>query len=224
MPVMQLAELFTETMVRKLGATGWEQVPPDEDGPTFVRYDVPELEYQASMLLTVRPDGILVNPVLGVAHPETSRVRRKFAGQRPSPGASVGLVGATIADLLFADGIQAPYSRWVIATADQVEPVTDRLVTDLETYGEPFFRSMPTLDAAIARLQQEGRAQPQTGNLAIAYAVAGRLPEALAALAEYAAEARGQQPPLSTQSWRFVRSFIDHFGIAESSLPYPIGS
>jgi hypothetical protein len=221
---MQLAELFTNVIAKKLGELGWEQVPPNEDGPTFVRRDVPELEYQARMLLTVRHDGILVNPVLGVAHPETSRLGAHFLRLPPSPGASVGLVGSTLAQLLFADGIQAPYSRWVIATADQVEPVTDVIVTDLERYGMPFLDSMPTLDATIARLQQEKRAQPQTGNLAIAYAVAGRMPEALAALTEYAAEAHDQQPPLSTQSWRLVRSFIDHFGIAESSLPYPIGS
>ncbi len=221
---MQLEELFTSVIVSKLGELGWEQVVSDEDGPTFVRHDVPELEYQARMLLTIRPDGILVNPVLGVAHPETSDLASRFLGLPPSPGASVGLVGSTLAQLMFANGNQTPYSRWVIPTADQVEPITDVLVNDLQTHGEPFLRSMPTLAAATARLQQEKRAQPQTGNLAIAYAVAGHLPEALTALTEYATEARDQQPPLSTQTWRFVRSFTEHFGIPESSIPNPIQS
>jgi hypothetical protein len=222
---MQLADLFSRTIVAKLENLGWKQVPSDEEvGPTLVLHEVPEVEYQLSMLPTVRPDGMLLNPALGVRHPETDRLGAKFLGLRPSAGTGVSLFGASLARLLFVAGIEAPFSRWIIPSAKEVEHVTDVLVDDLETYGMPFFRSIPTLDAAIAHLQQEKRAQPQTGNLAIVCAVAGRRSEALAALAEYAAEARDQQPPLSTQTWRFVRSFIQHFGIDESSLPFPIAS
>jgi hypothetical protein len=87
----------------------------------------------------------------------------------------------------------------------------------------PFLCALATLPDIVAVLAK-GRSQQEHGYLAIARELLGDRAGAEAALEEYAAAAQTQLPPMSTQSWRFVRSFLDHFGLRKETLSLPVGS
>ena len=220
-----LEELLLEELTRKLTAAGWTRAPGGQHITVFVKKVSDEVVAQAAVDLSVTDYGIGINPSLAVQHPETSRLSRQFTGRPPTGGPGVGTIGCSLAYLLTQNGYDDPTrTRWFASSADDLGRVTDLLCEDIGSYGSAFFQPLSTLSDIISRLQDKSRSQPQTGFLAIASALAGKRPEALVALAEYAAEAETQLPPMSTQSWTFVRSFVQHFGIEESSLPYNIPS
>lgn len=222
---MQLVQLITDSLVDKLTIAGWQPLPNyDVDDPTFVRRESDQVSYNAGMSMGIHDHGVSINPSFGVVHSETSRLNGQFLGRKPSIRRETAMIGTTLMDLLpDEDSHLAPIFRWGARSLEDVQPATKALVSDLETYALPFLRSMPTLGAVIARLETVNRHAAQDRHLAIAYALTSRMPEALALLQRFADEAQTQQPPLSTQSWRFIRSFIEHFGIDEASLPYEIG-
>lgn len=216
-----LEALYQAELTRKLGETGWAHVPGGKDVTKFAMHEAPDVVFQLGIDMSVTDRDIETVVTLAVHHPEVSRLSDDFMGRRPGPGG--GTVGFSLEDLVYEDGHRWPtMTRWCVRSTDDVQPVVSQLCQDINSYGLRVLRSMPTLQDIVSRLTHEPRSQVKSGTLAIAAAVAGQLPEALSALAEYAAEAQTQVPPMSTQSWRFIRSFVEHFGIDESSLPYKI--
>jgi hypothetical protein len=61
-------------------------------------------------------------------------------------------------------------------------------------------------------------------HLAIALALEGRMTESLPILAEYAAKAAQQRPPLSTQTQTFVRNFIEYFDLPRDIVTFDVES
>jgi hypothetical protein len=175
----------------------------------------PELLYQLSIGLEVRSFGIVMYPMLGVQHPEASRLARQFLGLPPGIGAGISIFGRSLPDLLREHGREViPSTRWLIHSAEDVAPVTDVCRQDIEFYGIPFLQRFRTIGDVIFHLERQQPSQQNNGLLAITRALAGSFTEASVALRAYAAEAQSQQPPMSTQSWRFVQLFTEHFGQA----------
>jgi hypothetical protein len=213
-----LEEEAVAEVARALQGRGWKQT--DFDEPAFVLSENDEVAFRISLNQVSRDYGVAFFPALGVQHLEASRLVAQFKG-RPraaQPGASFG---CSLADLLFEDGIaRAPYERWLVEESAKVIAVVEVLLADITTYAMPFFRSLPTLDDIIRRLEQvPNRYEAQSGHLAVALALAGREPAAIDALAEFASFARGRSQQMAAQSQKFIDAFSHHFGIEEPRLP-----
>lgn len=216
-----LAGAAVQRIAGRLGEIGWTQTGDEE--PAFYLQEATGVVFQVHQTMSTRRLGVSFNPTRGVRHIDTSRLVAQFKGYRPRAGVDVASFGGSLADILHQHGQESgPFTRWLVRSADDVEAVADILYEDVVTYGMPFFRSLSTLEEIITRLERVKRHQELSGHLATADALAGRMPEALAALAEYAAEVQNQQPPKSTRSCKFVRSFIEHFGIDESTLSFEV--
>ncbi|MCC3767758.1 hypothetical protein [Streptomyces sp. UNOC14_S4] len=218
-----LEEQAVLEVTQRLSADGWTQT--DYEEPAFAIQGTADVFFQVSLNQTAKDYGVAFFPSLGVRHVETSRLVAQFKGLQPSAGEGVASFGCGLADLLYLHGYEmAPFKRWLIRDSGAIDAVVTLLCEDLETYAAPFFRSLSTLGAIIDRIEQEKRHQAQSGHLAVANALAGRTSQALDALSEYAEAARSQRPPMSTQSWGFIESFIDYFRVDRSSLPFELGS
>lgn len=208
-------------MSQELTLRGW--TPIDSEGPIFILRESVEVEFQFAPRMSKLSSGILLLPALGVRHPETSRLVTKFYGL-VADNVGVCSFGRGLAHLMSRYGhISDITTRWLVLDSTSVDSVVETLCVDLESYGLPFFREFRTLDDVIHRFEQESLDQFLLGHLGVSYALRNSLRQAIDALGRYANIASTQQPPLSTQSWRFVRSFIDHFSIREDSLPFEIG-
>jgi hypothetical protein len=216
-----IIDRFFETLHAGLAKIEW--VPTDQDierhEHSFAYHRAGDIEYDLTAYPDETRDGVAIYATVGVTHLELSRLGSEFIGLPPD---RTSAFGRTLADLVRERGSPAtPYSRWFVRSIDDVGSVAELLCQDVVDHAYPYLFSFSTLDDVIHRLRSE-RSQVGVGNLAIAAALAGRQSEALDALASYAAEAATQRPPLSIQSWRFVRSFVAHFKIPQSELPFGI--
>ena len=96
-----------------------------------------------------------------------------------------------------------------------MEEAAERLVDDINEYGEPFLRQFRTLDSVISWLRARKRGQHENGALAVAEALSGQTGAAISTLNDYITAARSQVAPLSNQSWGFVRAFSDYFHVGQ---------
>lgn len=211
-----LEQHVTQEVIRELLDAGWTHAGRATEIPMFVRQEAAEIVFQVSVDMTTHGDGLALFPSLGVQHVEMSRLARKFKGLPPSRGPGASTYGCALSDLLYQHGHpSAPFTRWLVRSSEDVQAKAAAVRSDIEEFGTPFLRSLSTLEAVVSRLETEDRSPPVLGQLSIAYALTGRYVEAAAALASYAAEAETQQPPMSTQSRKFLQSYTEHFGISE---------
>lgn len=217
---MQLAVLAKDCLSSCMQELGWSEV--EHRFGMYFKQKSAEIEFYFSMNAPDDSESgpLFLLPVVGVTHCETSRLEERFLGLPPTPGPLVGTVGRGLLDLWWREG-RTLDDRWVIRSRDDVEQVIGRVVEDFELYGLPFLQSLGTLEDIIRYLKRIPRGQEMSGKLAIACALHGLYDDAAAAFEEYAAEARDQVPPMSTQSWGFIRSYGEYFRDLPIAIPQP---
>jgi hypothetical protein len=206
-------------LATRLVSVGWNEVV--SEGGQFVRPGSDDIFCHFSMNVAERSNSLGMTPALGVRHGLTSQLVSEFKGNARTSAIAPSTYGRGLMDLVIeGDHSQwgPPSRRWLISSVADVGEKVELLQRDLETYGLPFYGSFSTLNEVIHRLQHMRRAQINSEHLAVACAVLGRTEDASTALAECVAEAKTQVAPMSTQSWRFIKSFIAYFGVSDSSL------
>ncbi len=203
-----LTERFLARFAEKAAARGWRlDMVDDDDAADFVREHGTELEAEFGLDLTPRDYGLSLNPSLGVRHPRVDELAARFFGL--SGGASQA--GAALADLVPRTG---RYTTWIVESEEGIDVAVRRVLSDIETYGEPFFARYTSLADLIEGLERSAGTNVLVAHLAVAHAIGGdaaRVPSVLRRLEDWAA----QQPPLvAQQTERFLTGFRAYFDIA----------
>jgi hypothetical protein len=216
--VRDVVDAFIASSLEGFARLGWERTlfGRGEDLQSFAK-----LSRTMEHGLTVYPDladgSVAVFASVGISHPTLSRLASEFY---QLPVSSV--FGASVSDLLTEAGLDGnPYRRWAIRSLAEVDMVVARLCGDVATFAERYLASFSSIPDLIDPLAND-KGPLASGHLILAYALTGRWPEALDALARHASRALGERPPMSTQSWRFIRSFVRHYEISPQSLPFEI--
>ena len=204
-------------METSLSSIGWGR--PYRRGDLFRSTHAGPIVWQMSLNGTVsRSSGdVDFRPALGVALPEAVELEGRFLGLPKSSNRTASTFGVGLRDLLPAEE-RKPLLRWCITGKRTVHQVASTIFDDFSHYGLHFFGEFTTEESMVRYLEGRKRSQDVSGKLAILYAIARRDEEALVELVDYMREARTQSPPISVQSWNFVRAFVDRFGIGESLL------
>jgi len=159
---------------RRLSADGWTQT--DYEEPAFAKQGTEDVVFRVRLNQSAKDYGVGSFPALGVRHLEVSRVVAQLSGLQPAVGEHVTSFGCGLADLLYRQGHEAaPFTRWLIRESSEISDVVTLLCEDIQVYATPFFHSLSTLDAIIDRLDQEKRYHAQSGHLAVANALTGRV-------------------------------------------------
>ncbi|WP_461037900.1 hypothetical protein [Streptomyces mayteni] len=213
-----LMEQSVQLIADRFAGRGWS--PSPQEDPAFQIEHGSEIVFRVGLNVAVKDYGVAFFPSLGVRHVETSRLVRKFKGGGEGRG-EAATFGCTLMDLMRQHGCAvSPYVRWFFKAAEEIPDVVNRVCKDAETYGTDFFSSLATLEDLIRRLENEDRYQALNGNLAVAYALAGRRDDATRVLQAYMADAIGQPTPMVDRSWRFVNSFVSYFNLDSSSFSF----
>jgi hypothetical protein len=156
-------------------------------------------------------------PALGVRHSEAADIEGDFLGLPKSSSRFTATTGCGLMDLLPSDGPKVS-ERWCVSDDAEIEQVMAIVSEDFSRYGLSFYQRFASVDSLVEYLSGHGRTQDQNGKLAILYALSGCAEDALSALSDYVDVAKRQSPPISVQSWKFVKSFVGRFDIGESLL------
>ena len=206
---MQLESAVATAVRGRIGPLGWSQV--DEDEPAYSSKGPDALVYNIGLNFSTRGGGLRMLPALGIQHVPTSRLVSQFKGLPP---ARTSTFGRALADVMVEGGYpEPPFGRWQMQTATEVTSVAERLTSDLQSYGFPFFTMFGTLDDVLSRLADRPRDPNTDATLAVATALSGRIARATELLSEMVLEAANQAPPLSARTMAFIRACTEHFGI-----------
>jgi hypothetical protein len=198
---------------RRLAAEQWSPDLLDDDYASFVRRGGNDLAFHLGVDLPLGDSAIWLNPGLGVQHAELARLAGQF--YRLEGGASQ--VGVSFADMRFRAGHQDSGLRWTVESPEDVDIAVNDVCADLAEFGMPFMARFSTLDDIIDALAGSPRSVFGDAHLAIAYALRGRMPEALEVMAHYTAVARCQPPFVAEQMNWFIDGFHTHFGTRNSN-------
>jgi hypothetical protein len=222
---MRALDLTARRLADSFAAEGWQQpTGTDSDVLYLVRSASPGMLHRVAVDLTENDYGIQAVPSVNVVHPETSRLNARFLGLGDRPGAATGMVGAALLDLMPTDSGLLPFTRWGVTSAGDIDDAVGALRADIDAYGLPFLRQFRTLDDCVGYLERSDRYTAQDQHLATALALQNRLPDALRVLEQLATQTADQPLFLVEQAWLFARSFVDHFEIDSSALPFSIPS
>ena len=153
--------------------------------------------------------------MLGVRLSDAVELKGRFLGLPKSSSRHASTLGTGLRDLLPVEDKKS-LLRWCVTEKHTVDQVAATVFDDFVRYGPPFFSFFKSEDSLINFLDGRNRSQDENGTLAILNALAHRDAEAVVALADYARVAETQSPPISDQSWKFVRAFVEHFGLGKS--------
>lgn len=206
--VRTLEQVCLSLLEEALSPHGWTRHP--RSGNNFVGRSSGGIGRQFSCnAADSRSVGLFFLPAMGLTHPETTRLERRFMGRPEKGGVLPAVYGRGLADLL-PDGFDL--ARWQIFREGQEGSVAAALAEDILLYGTQFFESVNDLDSLIAKFYERNRSQGEEGRLAILCASSGRRDEARAALERYVEAANGPRPLFSRPtSRRFVREFIEFY-------------
>ncbi|MFI6299452.1 hypothetical protein ACIBEJ_48215 [Nonomuraea sp. NPDC050790] len=196
----------------------------EDDQPVFVRQGTLEIEQQVALQIAVRSYGVALAPVLGVRHKEVDRLSAELHNLPFDDGVGVCLIGKDLHYLMAQHGEQdvEPYAGWLVENDMDAATVADEIARAIDECGDRFFQPLGELDSIIENLARTKCDQFQLAHLAIATHVSGRLDDAVGYLEEFAARAALEPPFVATQSWGFVRSFVDRFNVDEGGLAFRI--
>ena len=197
---------FTEVA----GERGWAPDFTDEEIARFVRPGGSGVEWRLTLDVSLRKHGgMSLNPTLSVRHVEVAELSGRMLGRSGAPSQ----VSTTLADLVRADG-RPTENRWPLSSAEDVEPVTHRVLAEVATLGPLFFERFTTLADVVADLEKSATTNIHLAYLAVAYALSGdmmRVPGVLARLDRWVASAPAG---FGEQMVGFLARFREHFGVA----------
>ncbi|MFG2847978.1 hypothetical protein ACGF12_33135 [Kitasatospora sp. NPDC048296] len=209
----------------RLGGLGWDLIDEDHEVVVFsLQRDADqELVWHLGVSFGGRGASLRLSPVLGVQHPATSRLVTLFNGLPGQEAGGLCSFGIPLSELIpRRAGESLALPRWAVRREGEAGMTVAALCTDLRSVGLPFFEPFRTLESLIRRLSIESRYQVMSGHLAVARALAGDIPGAESALAEYARTAAHQQGLMLTATHQFVSGFVGHFGFgAEVATAIP---
>jgi hypothetical protein len=212
-----LMDLCVSELAELLAPVGWARVSRRHDVFRFPATGALVWQLAANGTIDRRSGSVSFLPALGVRHPEAVDLEGAFLGLSKSSGRFAATIGCGLMELLPPDGRKVS-ERWRVSEAGKVKQVMAIIYEDFFRYGLPYYQKFETVDSLIEYLTGCSRSQDQDAKLAILNALCGRTEEALSSLAAYAAVTKGQSPPISVQSWRFMESFVERFGLGRSLL------
>jgi hypothetical protein len=204
-----LTERFLARFAERAAAGGWRvDTVDDDDFAGFTRGGGLEVEAQLGLDLTPRDFGLSLNPSLGVRHSGVGDLAARLLGF----GGGAAQAGATLVDLVYEAGRRD--LMWVVESEDDIDPVVQSVLADLETYGEPFFARFTSLSDLIDNLERSATTTVPFAYLAVAHAISGNTAQVSAVLRRMADWAAQQPPLVAQQAERFLAEFGAYFDIA----------
>lgn len=202
-----LVERVVGGLRRRLAAEEWSPEFVEDDHASFVQEGGNGLAFHLGIDLPLGDSRMWLNPRLGVQHVEVARLAGQF--YRLEGGASQ--VGRAFADMRYRKGHQDSGLRWTAQSPEDADIAVNDVCADLVEFGAPFLARFATLDDIIEALEGPPRSVFDDAHLAIAYALRGRIPEALDIMSHYEAVAERQPPGVAEQMNWFIDGFHAHF-------------
>ncbi|MBO0608382.1 hypothetical protein [Myceligenerans salitolerans] len=184
MDVPELLDLtWRQRLSSELAGRGWQVI---ELGDVTV-YEKPVVECRRRFVADIlRQSGrIVVLPKVGIRFPAVSDVVGRLMGEE-RPGTST--VGIDLIHLVKRVDGGADATRWMVSGIDQVSPVVEGLVGDLEDFGELFYGEFSSLDLLLTNYRRYSLTVPQLLDLAVGFMIRERLDEASEVLAAVLAD------------------------------------
>jgi hypothetical protein len=159
-------------------------------------------------------------PALGVRYPEAVDLEGSFLGLSGTAAKQTASTGRALRDMLPPG--ERGWTRYLLRSEEQADSVASLIFEDFTNYGLSYYEPFDSVASLISYMRESSKAsdrkQDVTRKLAIMDALMGDTTEALASLGSFVVEARMQSGSIAEQSWRFVRSFVDYFGIGAEFL------
>ncbi|MGC7101380.1 hypothetical protein ACPZ19_42470 [Amycolatopsis lurida] len=208
---MFLVQRFIEEFTDLAGRDGWTAGFVEDGFALFARPHGEGLHAEIGLDVTPRESGLSLNPSIGVRHVGISELTARLFGLKR--GATP--VGTFLSSLVPAseDGGR---TRWAVHEENELTPVSQRILTDVETYGTLFFSPYSSLRDLIDSLADKAKLDFELGHLAVAYTVAGEVDEGRAVLSRLEDRAREQPPPAAEQTQGFLAAYRQHFGVVDN--------
>lgn len=182
----------------------------DDELIVFERRLGADLWAELGLDLTEQDYGLSLNPSLSVRHQIVSELYSQFFGF-DDDGGPVAQIGRSLSGLIYEAG-DGRAVMWTVEGTDEIAPVTQKVLADVEKYGDPFFRRHDSLDDLIRGMERLARSNLDYAHLAVAYKVAGDSLKTASSLRRLEELAESDPPLLAAQTRRFLAAFRAHFG------------
>lgn len=169
----ELLELWHRGLTHHLERAGWSTVSLID----VTAYELPSGECNRRLVVDIvrQSRQLILMPKIGVRYPVVSgRVGLLTGADR----AGTATVSADLIHLVRSADRSAGASRWLVAGPDQVGPVIEAILQDVDHFGASFFDSLSSIDMLLGNYSKFQLSSPQLLDVAVAFAMRGRRDEA----------------------------------------------